>query len=219
MAVNKASSLLENIRNAFKVRDNKEREFKTDVENLETEVREITKRMGEISYTALVENDAMAFKEYETLKRNEEKKIADLELAKERLKALDKFELGIDTEAEALKIYKGIEKEIDLKSKELGKKTTEYYNALVELRNRAEEIKKLENEIKQLPNGLAEVVDWLNPEDIGKGEESLRPFKESIRNPGGGMYLFDADIYKYRDKKLTDSDMRLYRNGSADIRP
>lgn len=219
MAVDKVENLLGSIRKAFSKRDTKEEELKADIEKAEAEVREITERIDEISYKALIEEEATAFKEYQALKKEEADKIAKFELAKERLRALGKFEVGIDARKQALDIYKGIKGEMEVKVKELDKKTNEYYKAKVELEKKAREIKDLHTEIGELPVGLNEVTDFIEPTDIGKTEEDISYFKDNLGRVSTRVQFFDIDMFENRNKGLSREDINQLLNGTMYIYP
>lgn len=219
MAVDKVENLLGSIRKAFSKRDSKEEELKADIEKAEKEVREITERIDEISYKALIEEEATAFKEYQALKKEEADKIAKFELAKERLRALDKFEIGIDTRQQALDIHKGIKADIEAKTKVLDSKTKEYYKAKLELEKKAREIQDLHKEIGLLPLDLKEVAEFIEPKDINKTEEELNSFIENINREDERKRFFEMDMFKNRDKGLSREDISQVLNGTIYIKP
>lgn len=219
MAVNKVESLLEGIRKAFNKRDTKEEELKRKEEGLTIEISAITRNIEGLSYKALIEEDIESKKEYETLEKERDKKALELDKVKKQIRALGKFEVGIDTRKQALDIYKGIKGEMEVKTKELDRKTNEYYKAKVELEKKAREIKDLHTEIGKLPIGLNEVTDFIEPTDIGKTEEDIRYFKDNLGRESTRVQFFDIDMFENRNKGLSREDINQLLGGTIYIHP
>lgn len=218
MALN---DLIESIQKAFKVRDNKEKELHDLKLNLIESIDVINKKIDSLSYKALIEEDEAAIKEYEALKVELDQKRKELKLTEEKIKALDKFEVGIDTRKKAVEAYKSIQKEIDKNSKEIGKLTTDYYKAKAELVKVAKGIIELYKETNLLPLEIKDVLDLIDPEDIGKTEEELRNYKENLRLREHMHYLdlFEDNRLKYLDNKVSWNDINQILNGDIRINP
>lgn len=219
MAVNKVESLLSSIKDAFSKRDSKEEELKGKEIDLITELSEITRGMEEISYKALIEEDVESKKKHEALEVKRDKKALELEELRKKIRALDKFEVGIDTRQQALDIHKGIKAEMQAKTKEMDKKTNEYYKAKLDLEKKAAEIQDLHKEIGLLPLDLEEVIEFIEPEDIGKTKEEIEDFKENIRREDVRKRFFEIDMFENRNKGLSREDINQVLNGTMYIRP
>lgn len=219
MAMENLNNILESIQNVFKSRDSKEKELQHQKESLEMSIDTIRMEIDSLSYKALIEEDKEAIKEHEALKIELDNKLEELELTKAKIKALGKFEVSRDTRAKAAELYKVTQKEIDKKSKELGKFTTDYYKAKVELLKAAKGIIELHKEINLLPLEIKEVLDLIVPEDIGKTEEEIREYRENLRDPRYYLDLFEDNRLKYIDNKLPREDINQILNGNININP
>lgn len=213
-------NLIESIQAVFRGRDTKEKELHNQREGLAISIEAIRKNIDSLSYKALIEEEEVAIKEHEALKVELDTKVKELNVVDEKIKALGKFELSIDTRKNAVEIYKETQKAIDRKSKDLGKLTSDYYKAKVELAKKAREIDTLYKEINTLPLEVEKVLDLIVPEDIGKTEEDIREYKNRTNLGNNLSGLFEDSRYKHLDKNVSADEMRgQILNGNININP
>ena len=213
-------NLLESIKSVFQHKDTKEKELLEQKENLSLAIDDLVNKKNGISYKALIEEDKQTMKEYENLNNEIEKKLEELNLIEEKIKALDKFKVSKDIKENAADIYKAIQKEIDNKSKELGKKADSYIKAREEMKKTAIEITDLYKEINLLPLELGEIIDLIEPESIGKTDEELQEYKEILkrRDYDRYLYLFEDNRLKHT-KDFNRRDINQILNADIRINP
>lgn len=213
-------NLLESIKSVFQNKDTKEKELLEQKENIRLALENMKNRKDGLSYKALIEEDKQTMKEYESLNNEIEKKLEELNLIEEKIKALDKFKVSKDIKENAADIYKAIQKEIDNKSKELGEKADSYIKAKEEMKKTAIEITDLYKEINLLPLELGEIIDLIEPESIGKTDEELQEYKEILkrRDYDRYLYLFEDNRLKYT-KDFNRRDINQILNADIRINP
>lgn len=219
MAIEGINTLIDSIQGVFKGRDSKKVELQKQEESLLKSVEDIKSSIDRLSYKALIEGDKKALKEYESLKEDLGAKERELEFIQEKFKALDKFEADKDMTKKALEIYKGTQKEIDARSKELGKATTDYYKAKAEMVKAAKIIIDLHQEINLLPLEIKSILDIINPEDIGKTKEDIEEYKKNLRDPRHYLDLFEDTRLKHIDNKVSRAEISQVLNGDIKINP
>lgn len=194
MAIEK---LIDSIKEVFKGRDSKKEEFENERFRILKDIDTLVEKRESLSYKALIEEDKDAIKEYDGIKARLEIKQNQLKDLEEKVKALDKFELGVDTKKKATDVYKEIQKEIDNNSIKLGKKLDAYTKARNELKAASLGVIELYKETNLLPLQLREVIDIIDPKDIGKTEGDIEEFKEILRTNNLDRYL-----YLFEDTRL-----------------
>lgn len=213
-------NLIDSIKEVFKGRDSKKEEFENERLTILKDIDNLIGQRESLSYKALIEEDKEAIKEHEGIKVKLEIKQNELKALEEKVKALDKFELGADTRKKATDIYNEIQKEIDKKSKELGKKADIYTKARDEMKEVSLEIIKLYKDINLLPLELKEVIDLIEPESIRKTNEDIEKYKEILRsrNLDSYLYLFEDNRLKH-GKDISREDINQILNGTIIINP
>lgn len=213
-------NLIDSIKEVFRGRDSKKEEFENERLTILKDIDTLIEQRESLSYKALIEEDKEVIKEYEGIKVKLEIKQNELKTLEEKVKALDKFELGADTRKKATDIYNEIQKEIDKKSKELGKKADIYTKARDEMKEVSLEIIKLYKDINLLPLELKEVIDLIEPESIRKTNEDIEKYKEILRsrNLDSYLYLFEDNRLKH-GKDISREDINQILNGTIIINP
>lgn len=213
-------NLIDSIKEVFRGRDSKKEEFENERLTILKDIDTLIEQRESLSYKALIEEDKEAIKEHEGIKVKLEIKQNELKALEEKVKALDKFELGADTRKKATDIYNEIQKEIDKKSKELGKKADIYTKARDEMKEVSLEIIKLYKDINLLPLELKEVIDLIEPESIRKTNEDIEKYKEILRsrNLDSYLYLFEDNRLKH-GKDISREDINQILNGTIIINP
>lgn len=213
-------NLIDSIKEVFRGRDSKKEEFENERLTILKDIDNLIGQRESLSYKALIEEDKEAIKEHEGIKVKLEIKQNELKALEEKVKALDKFELGADTRKKATDIYNEIQKEIDKKSKELGKKADIYTKARDEMKEVSLEIIKLYKDINLLPLELKEVIDLIEPESIRKTNEDIEKYKEILRsrNLESYLYLFEDNRLKH-GKDISREDINQILNGTIIINP
>lgn len=213
-------NLIDSIKEVFRGRDSKKEEFENERLTILKDIDTLIEQRESLSYKALIEEDKEAIKEHEGIKVKLEIKQNELKALEEKVKALDKFELGADTRKKATDIYNEIQKEIDKKSKELGKKADIYTKARDEMKEVSLEIIKLYKDINLLPLELKEVIDLIEPESIRKTNEDIEKYKEILRsrNLESYLYLFEDNRLKH-GKDISREDINQILNGTIIINP
>ncbi len=197
-------NLLDGLKEILNIKDKKYNELQNHKLKVMDEIKNITKDIEEISYKALIEEDKDSIKTHKDLKVLLKKKEDELLVIDEKIKALDKFEVDKSTKEKANGIYKEIQKEIDSNSIKLGKKLDAYTKAKNELKSTSLEIISLYNETNLLPLKLRQVLDMLDPEDIGRTEEDIEEFKEILRTSNLDRYLYLFEDTRLNHGKNTD---------------
>lgn len=213
-------NLIDSIKEVFRGRDSKKEEFENERLTILKDIDTLIEQRESLSYKALIEEDKEVIKEYEGIKVKLEIKQNELKALEEKVKALDKFELGADTRKKATDIYNEIQKEIDKRSKELGKKADIYTKARDEIKEVSLEIIKLYKDINLLPLELKEVIDLIEPESIRKTNEDIEKYKEILRsrNLESYLYLFEDNRLKH-GKDISREDINQILNGTIVINP
>lgn len=213
-------NLIDSIKEVFRGRDSKKEEFENERLTILKDIDTLIEQRESLSYKALIEEDKEVIKEYEGIKVKLEIKQNELKALEEKVKALDKFELGADTRKKATDIYNEIQKEIDKRSKELGKKADIYTKARDEMKEVSLEIIKLYKDINLLPLELKEVIDLIEPESIRKTNEDIEKYKEILRsrNLDSYLYLFEDNRLKH-GKDISREDINQILNGTIIINP
>lgn len=212
-------NLIESIQAVFRGRDTKEKELHNQKESLTISIEAISKNIDSLSYKALIEEDEAAIKEHEALKVELDTKVKELKAIDEKIKALGKFEVSKDLRAKAAEAYKETQREMDKKSKELGKITTDFYKTKTELEKIVQHYVKVNREIELLPLQIQPMLDYINPEDIGKTEEDIKEYHNRANRDNYTYNLFENNRFKYQDKNVTREDIHRLYQGSISVNP
>ena len=204
MAIGSIDSLLQEVKEIFTKKDNKETEIDVNIEHIEKEIADIEGMIQDISYKALVEEDNKALKEYKDLSDKLGEKIREKDLLKARKQAIENITESRETKNKAMDLYKEIQKEIDSKSKERGKLTKEYIAIKNKLEPIAEEIRRLDREIETLPREIEPVINYLDAKAVGMEEVE---FERAITRPLSLENLFEINKSKYQDKSFNGNEI------------
>lgn len=213
-------NLIDSIKEVFRGRDSKKEEFESERFKILKDIDTLVEKRESLSYKALIDEDKDAIKEHEGIKARLEIKQNELKALEEKVKALDKFELGVDTKKKAVDAYKEIQKEIDNNSIKLGKKLDAYTKARNELKAASLGVIELYKETNLLPLQLREVIDIIDPKDIGKTEEDIEEFKDILRTNRleRYLYLFEDNRLKH-GKNIKREEINQILNATIVINP